>query len=126
MVKEWRMIKEFSDLTVSVKPKPTKGYLANLTIQSDVVNQIRSALLTDARRSQWIDENDQVRAPEFNYHDSIIQFQGRTYVPKGQNLRQVILGEAHQAKYTIHPGSTKMYKDLREIYWWPRMKKDVA
>jgi len=38
MLKEWRMIEEFSHLTVSVKPKPTKGYLANLTIQSGVVN----------------------------------------------------------------------------------------
>ena len=58
MVKEWEMIKEFSYQTVSVKPKPIKGYLANLTIQLNIVNQIKSALQTEARRSQWIDEND--------------------------------------------------------------------
>ena len=47
-------------------------------------------------------------------------------MPKEQNFRQVILREAHRAKYTVYPGSTKMYKDLRKIYWWPGMKKDVA
>ena len=66
------MIEEFSHLMVSAKPKPTKGYLANLIIQLDVVNQIRLALQMDARRSQWIDENDQVKAPEFSYHDGIL------------------------------------------------------
>jgi len=67
MVKEWELIEEFSYLIVSVKPKPNKGYLANLMIQPDVVNQIRIALQTNARRSQWIDENDQVKALEFSY-----------------------------------------------------------
>ena len=126
MIKEWELIEEFSRLTVSVKSIATKGYLANLTIQPDIVNQIRVALQSDARRNQWIDENDQVKAPEFSYQEGILQFQGRTYVPKDQELRQVILREAHRARYTVHPGSTKMYKDLREMYWWPGMKKDVA
>lgn len=72
MIKEWKMIEEFSHLIVSVKPKPIKGYLANLTIQLDVVNQIRLALQTDARRCQWIDENDQVKAPKFSYRDGIL------------------------------------------------------
>lgn len=34
--------------------------------------------------------------------------------------------KAHHSCYSIHPGSTKMYHDIREIYWWNRMKKDVA
>ena len=43
-----------------------------------------------------------------------------------RDLRQKILDEAHKAKYTIHPGATKMYRDLREVYWWPGMKASVA
>lgn len=115
LVKEWEMIEEFSHLTISVKPKPVKEYLANLTIQSDVVNQIRSTFQTDTRRSQWIDKNDQVKAPKFSYHDGILRFQGRIYVPKDQDLRQNILREAHQARYIVHPRSIKMYKDLRKF-----------
>ena len=74
MIKEWKLIEEFSHLTVSIKPLATKGYLANLTIQPDIVNQIRAALQTDARRNQWIDENNQVKAHEFSYQDGILQF----------------------------------------------------
>ena len=36
------------------------------------------------------------------------------------------MAEAHRAWYSIHPGATKMYRDLREIYWWGGMKKDIA
>ncbi|GKE17556.1 putative reverse transcriptase domain-containing protein [Tanacetum coccineum] len=36
------------------------------------------------------------------------------------------MNEAHATKYSIHPGADKMYYDLRDIYWWPGMKKDIA
>ncbi|GJZ65374.1 putative reverse transcriptase domain-containing protein [Tanacetum coccineum] len=36
------------------------------------------------------------------------------------------MDEAHKSKYSIHPGADKMYYDLKDRYWWPRMKKDIA
>ncbi|GJZ79013.1 putative reverse transcriptase domain-containing protein [Tanacetum coccineum] len=42
------------------------------------------------------------------------------------NLRTLIMKEAHTSKYYVHPGSDKMYYDLRGLYWWPGMKKDIA
>ena len=39
---------------------------------------------------------------------------------------QVLMDEAHKSRFSIHPGATKMYKDLRSDYWWPCMKQDVA
>ncbi|GJW48188.1 putative reverse transcriptase domain-containing protein [Tanacetum coccineum] len=36
------------------------------------------------------------------------------------------MNEAHTSKYSVHPGEDKMYFDLRDLYWWPRMKKDIA
>ena len=47
-------------------------------------------------------------------------------MPGVDNLKQRILAEANVARYSIHPGATKMYHDLREIYWWSGMKRDVA
>jgi hypothetical protein len=47
-------------------------------------------------------------------------------VPNIDDLSKRILEEAHNSSYNVHPGSTKMYKDLKEIYWWEGMKKDVA
>ena len=47
-------------------------------------------------------------------------------VPNVDNLRKEILDEAYDTPYAMHPGTTKMYKTLRQHYWWPGMKKDVA
>ena len=38
----------------------------------------------------------------------------------------MILEDAHKSKYSIHPGSTKMYQDLKRVYWWPGMKSRIA
>ena len=44
-------------------------------------------------------------------------------VPDVDDLRTKIAVEAHGLKYSIHPGSSKMYHDLKQIYWWDAMKK---
>ncbi|KAJ9545298.1 hypothetical protein OSB04_025005 [Centaurea solstitialis] len=50
----------------------------------------------------------------------------RIWVPKLGDLRKKILVEAHKSKYAVHPGTNKMYHGLRQCYWWPGMKKDIA
>jgi hypothetical protein len=51
---------------------------------------------------------------------------GRVWVPKLGGLRELILEEAHRSRYSIHPGATKMYHDLKPLYWWPIMKLNVS
>ena len=58
--------------------------------------------------------------------DGVLRYQGRLCVPDVGELRQHILTEAHNSRYSIHPGATKMYRDLREVYWWNGMKRDTA
>ena len=47
-------------------------------------------------------------------------------VPKDRELRNQILDEAHSSKLSIHPGSSKMYQDLKTRFWWTKMKKEIA
>ena len=56
----------------------------------------------------------------------VVFFENRLVVPKNQHLRQLILKEANESPLTIHPGSTKMYQDLRQRFWWTRMKREIA
>lgn len=42
------------------------------------------------------------------------------------DLKKKVMEEAHGSKFAIHPGNTKMYQDLKQVYWWPNMKKDIA
>ena len=53
-------------------------------------------------------------------------FRKRIYVPDVDDLREKILRKAQDSSYSIHPGSTKMYQDLKERYWWYGMKRDVV
>jgi IS30 family transposase len=55
-----------------------------------------------------------------------VWFKNRLCVPETRDLRETILREAHDSAYSIHPGSTKMYQDLKQRYWWYSMKRDVA
>nr|GEW95926.1 retrotransposon protein, putative, Ty3-gypsy subclass [Tanacetum cinerariifolium] len=50
----------------------------------------------------------------------------RSWVPCFGDLRALIMYESHKSKYSIHPGSTKMYQYLKQLYWWPNMKADIA
>jgi hypothetical protein len=56
----------------------------------------------------------------------IVWFNNRIVVPKNEGIRQQILDEAHLSRYSIHPGSTKMYHDLKQHYWWTKMKIEIA
>ena len=47
-------------------------------------------------------------------------------MPEVKSIRESILREAHDSSYSTHPGSTKMYLDLKERYWWDGLKRDVA
>ena len=67
------------------------------------------------------------KAPGFSEDDQgIIWFEKRICVPNQKELKDVILKEAHESAYSIHPGSTKMYQDLKARYWWYGMKRDVT
>ncbi|GJV76024.1 hypothetical protein Tco_1507608 [Tanacetum coccineum] len=58
--------------------------------------------------------------------DRIQYFDKRIWLPLFGGLRDLIMHESHKSKYSIHPGSDKMYKDLKKLYWWPNMKTDIA
>jgi hypothetical protein len=56
----------------------------------------------------------------------MLWFKERLVVPKREALKKKFLDEAHTSRYSIHPGSTKMYHDLRQQFWWTRMKRETA
>ena len=58
--------------------------------------------------------------------DGILRYQDSLDVPDVDDLRTTIVAEAHGSRYSIHPSSTKMYHNLKKIYWWDDMKKDNA
>lgn len=104
--------------------------------------QVISARMRIVTRLPYIIRRDQeeVVKPEnlkqekiTGYFDQLIEnsqnikmFMGRIWIPKFSEARRLILEDAHCTRYAIHPGSTKMYRNLKAMYWWPGMKRDVG
>ncbi|GKE82617.1 putative reverse transcriptase domain-containing protein [Tanacetum coccineum] len=58
--------------------------------------------------------------------DGTLCLNGRSWLPCYGDLIIMIMHESHKSKYSIHPGSDKMYQDMKKLYWWPNMKADIA
>ena len=84
-------------------------------VHDEFLEKVKAQLVTDE-----VDENWSM------YEDGSVRFKGRLCVPKDVELRNELLADAHRAKYTIHPGNTKMYQDLKRQFWWMGMKRDIA
>ena len=118
------LCKEFARLNLSIVDK-----------SESTVMEIYSTLEQDIRKSQLQDEKLQGikqqmkegKAPHFREDEQgTIWLKQRICVPDVKALRETILREAHESAYSIHPGNTKMYQDLKEYYWWYGMKRDIA
>ena len=117
------LAENFRELCLEIVPR---GYVAALEIQSTLMDRIREAQKTDKEIATIKEKLSKVKAKGFreDEHDSL-WFEDRVYVPNDPEIRKLILQEAHDSPYSIHPGNTKMYLDLKDIFWWTGMKKDI-
>ncbi|GJZ35352.1 putative reverse transcriptase domain-containing protein [Tanacetum coccineum] len=60
------------------------------------------------------------------YAGGMLCLNNRSWIPCFGDLRALIMHKSHKSKYSIHPGSDKMYQDLKKLYWWPNMKVEIA
>lgn len=98
-----------------------------MLIQSPIVDQVREAQQHDRLLQEVRKRILGGRPREFTIDEhGAIRFRGRLCVPQNSDVKMDILREAHRTPYTIHPGETKMYRDLKKNFWWKRMKVDVA
>ncbi|KAJ8773082.1 hypothetical protein K2173_028259 [Erythroxylum novogranatense] len=100
--------------------------LAQFQVKSDLIDEIQITQDSDPKIAKLRIVVQDGKMTEFNIVDGILKCGDRICVPDINGLRQMILHETHYAPYSVHPGTTKMYYDVKGIYWWPGMKKDVA
>nr|GFA21710.1 retrotransposable element Tf2 [Tanacetum cinerariifolium]GFA27621.1 retrotransposable element Tf2 [Tanacetum cinerariifolium] len=58
--------------------------------------------------------------------DGTLCLNGRSWLPCYDDLRSVIMHESYKSKYSVHPGSDKMYQNMKKLYWWPNMKANIT
>ena len=98
-----------------------------IEVEPTLEQEIRKGQLEDAKIKEIRELMEIGKAPEFTEDEQgTIWFRKRICVPDVEHLHEMILKEAHYSAYSIHPGSTKMYQDLKQRYWWYGMKHYVA
>jgi hypothetical protein len=117
---------ELSKMKIEVIPS---GALSHIYVEPALQDQIIMAQLSD-KGVQIIKENLHQKTEKYKCFrqdgKGILWFESRLVVPKNNDLKKKILDEAHLSKFSMHPGSTKMYHDLKPLYWWSRMKREIA
>ncbi|GAU46468.1 hypothetical protein TSUD_402350 [Trifolium subterraneum] len=115
------LYEKFRDMNLNVTYRKDGVKLNRMELTCDLRSTIGSAQEKD------MDLQRRIGKPEFTIaDDGVIQFGNRICVPNDADLKRSILEEAHKSGFSIHPGSTKMYHDLKKNYWWPNMKTEIA
>ncbi|XP_071718347.1 uncharacterized protein [Rutidosis leptorrhynchoides] len=98
-----------------------------IEIMSDLVDRLKITQLEALQEEHLKSELMVKRRVELmNESRGLKTYRERVWVPLLGGLRDLILNEAHKSRLSMHPGSTKMYHDLKVLYWWPTMKANIA
>ncbi|KAL8089340.1 hypothetical protein AgCh_038959 [Apium graveolens] len=118
------VIKEFDKLEIEIRiPNESAEAIYTMTFQPELLEKIRCC------QNEVMSQDDDLTGEEITTqkdNEGILCFASRIWIPNVVELKEEIMRDAHNSKYSIHPGSTKMYRDLKENFWWPNMKKEIA
>jgi hypothetical protein len=102
------------------------GEYGSIEVKPMLEGLIRKAQRLDTEMTGLAEKASKEQLPEIRTDEKgTLWFKNHLCVPKGE-AREILLDKAHNSTYSIHPGSTKMYLDLKARYWWRGMKKEIA
>ncbi|XP_073317209.1 uncharacterized protein [Primulina huaijiensis] len=138
--RRWIELLKDYDLTISYHPGKAnkvvdalsrknmgKVILASLSAQPCFQETIKLRHNQDPTLTKLKEQVKEKKSQDLHIDEKgVLWMKGRLCVPNIENLRQEVMSEAHKSKFSIHLGSTNMYRDLKKNFWWSGMKKDVA
>ncbi|KAL0552057.1 hypothetical protein IC582_011150 [Cucumis melo] len=127
ITKQAPLLRDFERAEIVVSVGEVTSQLAQLSVQLTlrqriIVAQLKDPYLVEKRRLVGTEQGEDF---SISSNDELT-FDGRLCVPEDSAVKEKLLAEAHISPFTMHPGSTKMYQDLRRVYWWRNMKREVA
>ncbi|GKD30375.1 putative reverse transcriptase domain-containing protein [Tanacetum coccineum] len=110
-----------------IKPLRVRALVINIGL--DLPKKILNAQI-EARKPENFKAEDvggMIRKAKLESRaDGTLCIKNRSWLPCFGDLRTLIMHESHKSKYFVHPGSDKMYQDMKKLYWWPNIKTDIA
>ncbi|KAI3815477.1 hypothetical protein L1987_15146 [Smallanthus sonchifolius] len=135
-MRQRRWVELLNDYDCEIRYHPGKA-----NVVADALSRKDHVMLHCARIQTRILEAQHISVTEGNMYEEmscgvellleskpngLLYYLNRIWVPDHDDLRTFLMNEAHKTRYSIHLGADKMYQDLRQQYWWPGMKKDIA
>ena len=90
-----------------------QAFVAQLYLRSSVLDEVIEQQKADPRLQELVGKASIARD-----EDGVIRFHHRVCVPDMVDVHEHVLAEAHRSRFSIHPGNTKMYQDLKRSFWW--------
>ena len=110
----------------------TNVFLAHVQLRSTLVKEIKAAQSSDPSLAKLMEIACKGKVSDGKAKELMVDSKGvlrcgaYLCVPDVDGLRQCVLRETHHSIYTMHPGANKMYWDVKTLYWWNKLKKDVT
>jgi hypothetical protein len=118
------LCEQFKELELEIVPE---GFLASLEVQPTLMDKSKEAQKLDKEIEEIKSNMSKGKAKGFREDEQgVVWFEKRVCIPQDSKLRKLILQEAHDSPYSIHPGNTKMYMDLKGRFLWRNVKRDIA
>jgi hypothetical protein len=116
--------KEFEKLNLGLV---SNTEVITMEVDSTLEQDIRKGQLEDVKIQEIKEQIKEEKAPGFSVDkQGTLWYKKRLCVPEVKEIKELILRKAHDSAYSIHPGTTKMYHDLKRRYWWYGMKRAIA
>ncbi|XXG62704.1 hypothetical protein AAC387_Pa05g1019 [Persea americana] len=116
---------QFEELGVEVHPLRQGVMLASMIVSEPTfIQKIKDSQLQDPDLAKIVEHISE--RPDLRVVDGVLYFRDRLCVPNLEDLKNEIMTEAHNTRYSMHPGSTKMYQNLKNRFWWNNMKREIA
>ena len=90
------------------------------------MDKIKEGQQDDSELIKIIKNVEEGSIQDFAIKNGVLKFRNHLCISNDSELKKELLKESHDSALTTHPGSTKMYRDLKTHYWWSGMKKDIA
>ncbi|GJS04093.1 putative nucleotidyltransferase, ribonuclease H [Tanacetum coccineum] len=127
LITQPEIVADLNRLEVEIYIGKADGVIAHMRVESTLLTCIKEAQKDDGELWAIMQNLEDGKQDEFRLDDHGVLWCGdRLCVPDDTEIREALLSEAHSSPVSIHPGSTKMYRDLKQNFWWSGMKKDVA
>jgi hypothetical protein len=120
----FELAKEFDRLSLRFLNN-TQG--VTIELESTLEQYIRKGQKDDEKINEIRQLIIDGKGPDFRKDaEGVVWFKDRLCVPDITSIQELILKEAHETSYSIHPGSEKMYQDLKKRFWWYGIKREIA